>query len=124
MKRVAALLLTLVIAVTCFSICAYADSDSISGLYNGYNYYCSGTLTSSTLSLEMHYYNNNTAILKFQGSFNYHNTGNGIQTQNIYITGKTAIYGIPTPSNFDHFSSASPRYYIDNHQITSFSLSV
>ena len=62
MKRLTALLLALILVVSCFTISAFAGSETFSGTYNGYGYTCSGLVSSNTLYVDLIYNNANNKL--------------------------------------------------------------
>ena len=47
MKRMTAFLLALVVVFSCFTISAFAGSETYAGTYNGYSYTCSAFLSNN-----------------------------------------------------------------------------
>ena len=121
MKRLLAFLIAFIALISCLNFIAYADSDASSGTYNGYGFYCYGWLVSDDINLYMTYYGNTT--IKILGSYNYYDGTGHRHTGPINVTGKNYIYGFQVASDWDHFSSAAPDYYVGTHLVASFSLS-
>ena len=122
MKRMTAFLLALVVAISCFTISAFAGSETFTGTYNGYGYTASGSVSSNSLYVYLSYNNANT-ILKILGYYNYMDTNNVVHTMPIIVKGNSAINQSPAPTNFHHFTSADPDYYINGALVISFTLS-
>lgn len=54
-KKAIALLLTLALMASCFCIMASAKTETMSGVYNGYNYNATGSISGSTISAFFYY---------------------------------------------------------------------
>ena len=122
MKRMTAFLLALIITVSCFTISAFAGSETYSGTYNGYSYTCSGTVNSSSLSLYM-YYGNASQTCSIKLLYFYYDTYGHYLSKRTSFHGNHAIYGNPFPSNLSSFDAAEPSFYIGATPLLSFVIS-
>ena len=124
MKRMTAFLLALIIAISCFTISAFAGSETYSGTYNGYSYTCSALITNSplpALSLSM-YYGQSSAQLKISVVYTYV-TADGPKTGKTTVLGCHNISKNPLPNNLLYFTGSTQSYYVNGTKMLTFSIS-
>lgn len=122
MKRIVSIVLTLTLLLSCVCFLASAESESYSGVYNGYNYYCYGSVSRTEYSLYMRYYDADASI-KIRGTYNY-NTTNGLPKTSSFTTqGKGSVIRNQLPDDFLSFRSVAPGYYVGSTCILRFTLS-
>ncbi len=122
-KRILSALLTLTLLLSCICIFTSAESESYTGVYNGYNYYCSGNVTKTSCSVYMSYADTSTSIMT-RSIYTYKITGNTVKTGVVRTTEKHIIHETPLPTDLVEFCSLTPEFFISGNSILRFHLGV
>ena len=122
-KRILSALLTLTLLLSCICIFASAESESYTGVYKGYNYYCSGNVTKSSCSVYMSYSDTSASIMT-RSTYTYKITGNTVKTGVVRTTEKHIIHETPRPTDLVEFCSLTPEFFISGNSILRFHLGV
>ena len=122
MKRIVSIALTLTLLLSCVCFFASAESESYSGVYNGYNYYCYGQVTPDSLTVQMTYANS-TPMIRIDGTYNYRITNGTLYTGTIFSKGKASTSASEFPQNLLCFVSLAANYYIGSTRVVYLPLS-
>ena len=120
-KRPISAVLILALLLSCICVFASAESENYTGVYNGYNYYCSAYVSASKCRVSIAYADS-SASLSIKGTYTYVTTTGQTLSGKINATEKTKYFQAPTPSGWAAFVSAAPIYYINNTRILSISV--
>ena len=122
MKRIVSIVLTLTLLLSCVCFLASAESESYSGVYNGYNYYCYGQVTPDSLTVRMTYANS-TQMIRIQGFYNYMDVDSIVRSNNFISKGKASTLATELPPNMSCFVSMTAEYYIGSTRVVYLPLS-
>ena len=111
-KRSISAVLILALLLSCICIFASAESESYTGVYKGYNYYTSTSVTKSSMRAYLSYADA-SAKLRIEVSFNYKDSAKQIKTYGFVVAGKASVLGNKLPDDLSEYVSLTPSYYIN-----------
>ncbi len=121
LKRSAVLLLAAAMLLGCFTITAYAGSESYTGVYNSKNYYTSLTASGRTYSAYLSY-DDSGKQLRLDGKATIKDSDGYIHTDALYKTGYSRISDSGTADVNSTTTGARCSYFIGNVNIQNFSV--
>lgn len=119
LKRSAVLLLAAAMLLGCFTITAYAGSETYTGSYNGYNY-TTTLLANPSGSSATIIYNKSGVPVIVDGSVTYYNSLNrALQTNYLYNKGSSSTSASHGGRSDASYATGNCKYYISGTLIQS-----
>ncbi len=115
-KRPISAVLILALLLSCICIFASAESESYTGVYNGYSYYTSASVSKTKMQAYLSHADS-SANLKIQGLYVYKDSQGKSHNDSFIATAKTSAIGTKLPGDLAEYVSLTATYFINGTNI-------